>query len=202
MGNLRFSHTTRPTVLQRRPFRCLIWITVLWLTGTKLPAQPSAAQDYEVKAGFLVKFTQYTTWPRETFANGETPMVIGVADGESLFRRLNLEAKNLTGSRRVEVRRLKTVEEGARCHVVYIGKDEIPNEGKWLEALQGKPILTVGESEKAIEYGAVMRFVIQDSHVRFEANLNAAEKNRLVLNPRMLAVASKVYKSRKGTSGT
>jgi hypothetical protein len=146
----------------------------------------------------LVKFTQYTTWPTNTFASDNVPVVIGVVGAESLFSQLEREAKGFTGSRPVEARRVATVEEAARCHVLFVGEEEGPKEEAWLGALKGNPILTVGESERTIELGAVMRFVIKAQHVRFEANLAAAAQNHLALNERMLAVAARVHRRPSG----
>jgi hypothetical protein len=184
----------RAAVARRRVLRCLLLVAAMLLMAPDVPAQPSAARDYEVKAGFLVKFTQYTTWPSNTFNSSNAPVVIGVLGGEALFKQLEQEAKGVVGSRAVEVRQLNTLEEGARCQVVFIGEAESRNEAEWFAALKGKSILTVGESERTIENGAVMRFVIKNKNVRFEANLSTAAENRLELHERMLAVASKVYK--------
>jgi len=185
---------TRAKGLRRGVLRCLLLAVAALLIPLTLPAQPAEARDYEVKAGFLVKFTQYTTWPSMTFTSSNTPVVIGVLGGEPLFKQLEREAKGVVGSRPVEVRQLSTVAEGARCHVVFIGEAESRNEAEWFGALKGKPILTVGESDQTIEHGAVMRFVIKNKNVRFEANLSGAAENQLELNERMLAVAFKVYK--------
>ena len=147
-----------------------------------------------------MKFTQYTTWPSNTFKSSNTPVVIGMLATEWWLKRLEREAKGVISSRPVEVRRVTTVEEAARCQVVFISEPDTQheaqtrNEEEWFKALKGKPILTVGESDRSIERGAVMCFVIKNKTVRFEANLAASAENHLELSERMLAVASKVYK--------
>jgi hypothetical protein len=160
-------------------------------------AQPQVARDYEVKAGFLIKFTQYTAWPSNTFASSNAPVVIGVLDGEPLFRQLEQEARGVASSRPVEVRQVSTVEEASHCHVVFITESEGRNESEWFAALKGRPVLTVGESDRTIERGGVMRFVIKNKSVRFEANLASAAENQLILDEGMLRVATKVYKRRE-----
>lgn len=165
----------------------------LGLVTPSVSAQPTAARDYEVKAGFLVKFTQYTAWPSNTFHSSNTPVVIGVRGGEPLFKQLQREAAAVTGSRPVEARQLNTVGDATGCHVVYIGTSD-GQETAWFNALKGKPILTVGESSAAIAHGAVMCFVLQNRNVRFEASLAAAAENGLELDERMLRVASRVHK--------
>ncbi len=188
---------TRPGRRPRGWVRGLILALGLGLVTSSVPAQPTAARDYEVKAGFLVKFTQYAAWPSNTFHSSTTPVVIGVRGGEPLFKQLEREAAAVTGSRPVEVRQLNTVDDATGCHVVYIGMSDGQETG-WFDALKGKPILTVGESSAAIAHGAVMCFVLQNKNVRFEASLAAAAENRLGLDERMLRVASRVYKRYPG----
>jgi hypothetical protein len=174
--------------------RWLLAAAILLLPLTALP-QPSTAKAHEVKAAFLLKFTQYTIWPTNTFASDGAPVVIGVAGADLVYRQLQREAKGTTGARPAEIRQVTTLEEALGCHVLFIGDEENRQEEKWLAELKGKPILTVGESEEAIEHGAVMRFVTKNQTLRFEASLAASQRNRLELNERMLAVAIKVYKA-------
>lgn len=180
--------------------RWLILAAAILLLAPSAPAQNPAAQEYEVKAGYLVKFTQYTTWPSNTFKSSNDPVVIGVLGGDLWLQKLEQEARNAISSRPVEVRKITTLDEAARCHLAFLSdldtqhEAQPRNEAEWVSALKGKPILTVGESDRSIERGAVMRFVIKNKTVRFEANLNAAAENRLELHEKMLAVAAKVYK--------
>ena len=194
MNSINLLSEARAAVSRRGVFRRLLLAAALLLLPLTAPAQPSAARDYEVKAGFLVKFTQYTTWPSNTFDSSNAPVVIGVLGGEPLFKQLEREARGVAGARPVAVRRVSTVEEATRCQVVFIGEAESRNEAEWFEALKGKPILTVGEADQTIAHGAVLCFVIKDKTIRFEADLAASAENQLELNERMLAVASKVHK--------
>jgi len=179
--------------LHARVKRWLLAATILFPLA--LAGQPSTATAPEVKAAYLLKFVQYTTWPTNTFASDGAPVVIGIAGADPVYQQLQREAKGMTGGRPVEIRQVTTLEEASGCRVLFIGDDERSHEVKWLAELRGKPVLTVGESEEAIEHGAVMRFVTRNQTLRFEANLAAAQRNRLELNGRMLAVAIKVYKA-------
>lgn len=178
----------------------LLGTAVLFLVVLATRAQPSTAPEHDVKAGFLVKFTQYVAWPSNTFTASRAPVVIGVLGEDPVLKRIELEAAGVTGSRPVVVCRVGTVEEASRCHLVFISQAESGNEAEWFGALKGKPILTVGESDRTMEHGAVMRFVIKNKTVRFEANLAASSDNRLELSERMLAVAAKVYRRPPGDS--
>ena len=111
--------------------RGLILAAAILLITPAVLAQPPEARDYEVKAGFLVKFSQYTTWPSDTFTFSNAPVVIGVLGRESVFKQLEQEGRGVASSRPVEVRRVSTVEEAARCQVVFICAAGSVLPGQW-----------------------------------------------------------------------
>jgi len=173
----------------------------LWLAGTLacLPqrayAQPSAAQEYQVKAGFLTAFAQYVTWPQSTFSDTNSPILLGVLGTDPFGEVLTRTAREQKGPRPLEVRRIRTVEEAAKCHVVFISQAETRSEAAWLEALKEKPVLTVGESGDTINRGGVLEFVIVDDRVRFDADWAAMERAGLKIATPMLKSARNVHHS-------
>jgi len=52
--------------------------------------------------------------------------------------------------------------------------------------------LTVTESDGALAQGSIINFVVAERRVRFEIALDSAEKSRLRLSSRLLAVAQQV----------
>jgi hypothetical protein len=49
--------------------------------------------------------------------------------------------------------------------------------------------LTVGESADFLSLGGMINFVLEEDRVSFEINLEAAERHRLKLSSKLLAVA-------------
>jgi hypothetical protein len=76
--------------------------------------------------------------------------------------------------------------------VLFIGRAEQGRTRQLTQAAQPMGILTVSESDGALDQGSVVNFVTADRRVRFEISLDAAEKSRLKLSSRLLAVASQV----------
>jgi hypothetical protein len=175
--------------------RCLFsaWMLALAsviLLSLPVTAQPAKVTETEFKAGLLVKFTQYTTWPATVFASSNAPIVIGVLGTDTLGKDLDREADGIAGKRRVEVRRVTTPEEAGQCHAVFISKAESRNEDDWLRALRDKPILTVGESGQTIENGAVIRLLPRGKGGRlFEVSRSAMERAGLKISADMLRYA-------------
>jgi hypothetical protein len=58
-----------------------------------------------------------------------------------------------------------------------------------LAALEGKPVLTVGDSDGLAERGVIINMFIEDSKVRFEINQAAALKSKLQISSRLLRLA-------------
>jgi hypothetical protein len=94
--------------------------------------------------------------------------------------------------RPVAVRRLKPGESLDGIHVLFVGKAENARLAQLAQTAQARSILTVTESEGALAQGIVINFVMVERRVRFEIALDSAEKSRLKLSSRLLAVAQQV----------
>lgn len=167
-----------------------------WFTGAA-SAQPSSAREHEVKAGFLTVFPQYTIWPTNTFASSNAPVIIGVLGDDPFGPTLDETARAQHGQRTIEIRRVSTVEEAARCHIVFIARSETRSEASWLAALKDKPVLTVGESGQTIERGGMVEFVIVAKRARYDISWPAVGQSGLRLSTEMLAHARKVHQPPK-----
>jgi len=94
--------------------------------------------------------------------------------------------------RTVTVRRLKAGESLAGIHVLFVGRAESARLDQLAQSAQPRSILTVSESDGALERGSVINFVLTGGRVRFEIALDSAEKSGLKLSSRLLAVAQQV----------
>jgi hypothetical protein len=90
--------------------------------------------------------------------------------------------------RPVSVRRLKPGESPAGVHVVMVGRAE----SERIAQLAKQGAFVVGETEGALERGAAINFLLEEGRVRFEVSLPAAERARVRIASRMLAVAHNV----------
>ena len=61
-----------------------------------------------------------------------------------------------------------------------------------LAAAQGRPVLTVTDSNTAAEGGGIMQFVIEGGHVRFDIDNAAAARNHLSISSKLLNLAASV----------
>lgn len=149
--------------------------------------------EHQVKAAYLYRIAGYVEWPQAAFASAQTPLTFAVLGDDGLATELTHTIAGRTlGERPMTVRRLTPGESLAGVHVLFIGRAEQGRTRQLAQAAQPQAVLTVSESDGALDQGSVVNFVTADRRVRFEISLDAAEKSRLRLSSRLLAVASQV----------
>jgi len=155
------------------------------LAGACLSAGAQTAQEHEVKAAFLFRFLSFMEWPQASSA----PIVIGLVGADEIAAELERLVPGRTAQGRpVAVRRLKPGESPAGVHVVMVGRGEAER----IAPLARQGAFVVGESEGALDRGAAINFLVDEGKVRFEVSLPAAERSKVRISSRMLAVAHNV----------
>lgn len=166
------------------------------LTAVALLAVPplAAAQaEQQVKAAFLYKFASYVEWPEAAFARPDAPFTIAVLGDDAVSAELEqVVAGRTVNDRRIAVRRVKAGDSLTGTHVLFIGNAESGRLAQLLPNAATQSILSVTETEGALAQGSVINFVIADRRVRFEISLQSAERSKLRLSSRLLAVATQV----------
>lgn len=87
-------------------------------------------------------------------------------------------------------------EEARSCHMLVVGDEGRAGEA-WLAAVQGLPVLTISDTPQFVERGGMIGLVIEGERVRFEANLEPAQRGNLRLSSQLLKLARSV----KGSPG-
>lgn len=155
-----------------------------------------AAQDereIEIKAAFLYKFGAFVEWPNDAFSGPDGVFVIGVVGADALAAELDrVVTGRLVQERNVVVRRLRRGEPFGRLHVLFVGQGEAPRLAEILAVTKGQPVLTVTEADNALAQGSMINFVAVGQKVRFDVALPPAERDRLKISSRLLAVARRV----------
>lgn len=171
-----------------RLHRLLLLILLVWCTGDVKSAETEAT----VKAAYLLNFAKVVEWPAGAFSPGQ-PLVIGVVGrdpiADELARALNGASAN---GRKLEVRRvIGGDQEGMlSCHMVFVPASE--RDENVIGAVQGRPVLLVGEAENFVRRGGALGFVRDAGTLKFEANPKAASRNGLSVSAKLLRVARSV----------
>lgn len=179
-------------------FRASHWIFVakifLLVFLPVLMSRPArAAEEYEVKAAFLLNFTKFIVWPPDAFADPHSPLAICVLGddpfGNALDEMIKGEAVN---GHALTVQRIRHIPEPKACQVLYFETSQREAEKVLADVSPG--ILTVGEGDKFLRDGGVIAFIVQDRRVRFDINQGAAARARLMLSSRLMMVARSIVK--------
>jgi hypothetical protein len=81
-------------------------------------------------------------------------------------------------------------------HALFVGRAAADRLSSLIRAAQQPALLIVTETERGLEAGSAINFVVAEDRVGFEVSLDAAERNGLKISSRMLAVAKRVLPSR------
>ena len=144
-------------------------------TGQEIPS------EYRIKAAYLYNFVKYVDWPEKKAA-----ILICVA-GQNPFGTV---LESLVRNERVRGVPLATeviLEPKAGCDVLFTPRTS--NVPTYLKAVAGMPTLTVGETDRFIEQGGLVRFIVDGKNVRFEINPVAADRVKLRISSRLLQLA-------------
>lgn len=169
-------------------------------------AQGGKLKEYQIKAGFLYNFAKLTIWPATAFAESDTPLVLCIASEHpfsDLFAQL-LEGKSV-GKRKLVVKKgfpsaSKAPADGPigdetiassppDCHILFIGSSDPAFIREKLRAVQGQPVLTVGETQGFCLMGGIVNFFTQNNQLRFQVYLDHARRAGIKLRSQLLMSA-------------
>jgi hypothetical protein len=152
-------------------------------------AEP-AVEEYQVKGAFLLNFTKFVDWPPQVFKGPGDPIAICVLGRTPFGPELNRAAREtVVASRTVSVRQVSDGQQAGQCQIVFVGASERKRSRTWLEALKGKSVLTVGESEGFLASGGVINFKLEGERVRIEISTEAADRAGLHISAKLLSLA-------------
>lgn len=146
-----------------------------------------------MKAAFLYQFPAYVEWPDHS-SIAEGPIEIGVIGNDAVAAALDEFARERSPEEQlVRVRRVGDVASVKGLHVLFIGSGAEAKRTQYIEAAHAESVLTVTEQASG-EQSSIIDFQIQDGRVRFIISLPAAQRAKLKISSRLLAVASEVHK--------
>ena len=172
-------------------------VLVAWSAPAPDAGDPLPQPEQRIKAAFLYKFLSYIEWPPGALKSGTSPIVLGVLGDDDMADALqSIVAKRRIGQHPLEVRRLTESNALDGVHLLFVGGGESAALARLAPDAQRRSVLLVTDFDRALDEGSVINLVVVDDRVRFEVSLEAAERSRLKLSSRMLAVALWVNPSR------
>jgi len=180
----------------RQPY-ALILAALLSFAGAPLDwAQAEPSGEYQLKAAFLFNFAKFVDWPPSSFASPQSPFVVCILGPDPFGHAIDEVLKGKTiEDRPVAIERLKVIAQLRQCHMVFVSQSESFHLAEIIQTLHGSCVLLVGEADGFAEAGGTIQFALEDNHVRFLINPDAAARAGLKVSSKLLSLARVVHDS-------
>jgi hypothetical protein len=152
-------------------------------------AQPRAAPEYQLKAAFLYNLLQFIEWPDDTFKDAATPLTICIFDPQACGSSFDAYWQNTVNGRKLLFKHCAKLQDSSAGDVLFLNSQDRKVVQEMLDAVRGRPILTVGEVVGFAQMGGIINFYSMDNKLRFEINPRAAKRAGLKLSSEILKVA-------------
>ena len=153
----------------------------------------SDSSEYLIKAGFIYNFAKLVEWPTISFAQPDSPIVIGILGEDPFGATLDrIVADKKINGRGFAVKRVKwsrDFKDLRDCNILFVSSSEKEHIESVIDAMKGLPILTIGDAPGFAKRGGIINFMLEDNKVRFEVNVEAAKHADLTISSRLLTLA-------------
>lgn len=154
-------------------------------------AQTAAPEESEVKAAFIYNFAKFVEWP---LPSSPEIMVCMLGDGPVDEALGNLDGKSI-GDRKLKVRRI-TSRNVRDCDLLFVGAPEKQRLEQILDTAREAGILTIGDAPGLAQQGVMLNFYLLDNKVRFEINLEAANRAGVKISSKLIQLGKMVSTSK------
>ena len=153
-------------------------------------AQSDATPDVnEAKANMLWNIAKFVEWPALP-EDKTTPLVFTILGEDDLAANLaGLLSSRTVNGRPVFVRFARRPQDAKGSQILYLAASESGQISSVLAAVDTSAVLTVSDAPGFAAHGGMVGFATEGTRVRFEVNLNQAEKNGLKLSAKLLSLA-------------
>jgi hypothetical protein len=160
------------------------------LAAVPLENPTTTFKEYQVKAAFLFNFSKFVEWPARKFADGTSPIVIGILGANPFGSELEkaVRGRHING-REVVVQQFDTPEAARAAHLLFVSASSDPSMVSALRALDGSAVLTVGESDAFTRHGGIITLVLEGDKLGFTINIDSAGRAGLKISAQLQKLA-------------
>jgi hypothetical protein len=171
-------------------------IFLVWIVGlTPLVAQEDneteEGREYQIKAVYLYQFGRYVDWPANAFPDPKSPFVIGVPEQNPLIPNLDqISRLKKIHDRPIQILQFSSTADIPPCNILYLPASLTPEtQAEVIRKTSKQGVLLVGDHKDFLEWGGIMRFVVEDNKIRVAISRKAAERAGLLISAKLLQVA-------------
>lgn len=149
---------------------------------------PDTVPEYEVKAAMIYNFALFVEWPNGV--SSRSPITVGVLGDDPFGPILETTFRGKTAQGRgFQVRRFARLEELQPCEILFIAQSERKRFPEIAGTIGNGSVLTVGDMKDFAELGGIVGFKVEQKQIRFEINLDAAQRAGLKISYKLLRLA-------------
>lgn len=161
----------------------------LLLTGAWLDAaEPGPQAEYLLKSAFLYNIAKFVEWNDTDSGASAASMNIcmtGHLFGSSID---SIDGKTVQG-RTVSIKYAGNFQEARGCQILFLETQDAKRTDEWLEAVAGRPILTVCDRPDCAQEGIMVNLQKRDDKIGIELNLDAVQRAHLKLSSQLIKLA-------------
>jgi hypothetical protein len=148
-------------------------------------------EEHPLKALIISRFFDFIRWPNGSEENGNlSRFVIGFIGNTPMadYKKKFTEKIRIPGKKLV-FKDLTEPEQIVECHTVIIGENQSDRLKEILTLTDGKPILTIADTEGFGEKGVLINLYLSGKKVKFEINLPAVKRSGLIFSSKLYKLA-------------
>jgi hypothetical protein len=175
-------------------YRKLVAIIMLILITTAVAPLPARGQErkpgeYEVKAAFIYSLAKFVEWPGKSLDNISTLTLYIIGD-DPFGTDIDAIRDKLIKGKRITIKQIDSPDALKNAGILFISSSEKQQLRNILKGISGLPILTVGDTKSFAQRGVMVNFYIENSKIRFEINMEAANLAGLKISSNLLRMGT------------
>jgi len=151
--------------------------------------EDEAHPEYMIKTAYIVKFIKFIKFPEKSSAANPKESFRVYVIGKNPFGTLlekNIKIKN----RKVTISVVEKVEDVENAAIIFISASESKRVKQILALTEGKPILTISDSEGLAKKGVLINFYNRkNDYLGFEVNIDSVKKSKIKFNSKVFKIA-------------
>jgi hypothetical protein len=161
--------------------------------ATLAHASVKADDEHDLKAAFIANFIKFIDWP--DLGDPGSKFIVGVYGSDDFERPVEdaLDGKYVLGHQ-VVVEHLHSDAEMKKCRIVVSGASTEDRIDQLSRICIGSGTVLIGESPDFARYGGTIGFIISESHIKFDINLDAAKRAGVTISSKLLVPAHEVFR--------
>lgn len=177
-------------LLRRTPTALALGVWAAVSGAPAAQADSTTDREHQIKVAFVYNFVKFVDWPIDVLPESRDTISVCVLSDDPIYASLETIDGKIVKGRRLTVRRVDAPRELSSCQVAFFGLAEEKRLPQAMGSLQDASVLTVGEIDRFAQSGGIINLVVVNNKVRFEINVDRAERARLKLGSQLLSVAT------------